>query len=343
MITNIASVKYRCSIGRFFYNDAPNIKIYDKCVITADEGIEIGNVISFEEINIEDNIESTEITRSSNVENTKDFKCECKKRECLNISEKNNEEISKTLNTDIDLSLQENNTKDEKRGDVKLKNDKNKIYKIIRKATDEDLERFELNKEEAKLAFKICKEKITAHKLDIKLVSSYYFLDKTKLLFEFIADQRVDFRELVKDLAAHFKTRIELRQIGVRDEARSIGGCGVCGREICCNVVGSSFETITIKMAREQGMPLNTVKISGQCGRLMCCLGHEYQTYCEIKKDLPKVETQIIFNEMPAVIRDVNPLSRKLFIETEDKRFLYVDMKDVREQNGKLITTTVPH
>ena len=174
--------------------------------------------------------------------------------------------------------------------------------------------------------------------MDLKLISSYYFLDRAKLLFEFIAEERIDFRELVKDLAAHFKTRIELRQIGVRDEARSIGGCGICGRELCCKVIKGKFETITIKMAKEQGMLLNTMKISGQCGRLMCCLAHEYKAYCALKKDLPKVGTKLVFNNVPAVIKELNPLNKKLLIETEDKRLIYISVSDLKtNEEGFLI------
>lgn len=344
MIKNIASVKFRCSIGKFFYDDVPDLTIQDKCIINTDEGIEIGTVIGFDKIfeeTAEELIEEKNKTIDNNTESKDNINELTSEKKCCGECESSKKETNETSNIGGNINSTENAVKDEKTPDTKLKNDKNKIYTIIRKATKEDIEKFNLNAEEAKVAFKVCKEKIVSHKLDIKLVSSYYFLDRAKLLFEFISDQRVDFRELVKDLASYFKTRIELRQIGVRDEARSIGGCGVCGRELCCNIVGSGFETITIKMAKEQGMPLNTVKISGQCGRLMCCLGHEYQTYCEIKKDLPKPGTQIIFNNVPAVIRDINPLSRKLFIETEDKRFLYIDMKNVKEENGSLVATIV--
>lgn len=308
MINNIAHIKFRGSnIGSFFHDNIDNIQIKDTCIIETDDGVELGYVINFEDIGIED------IKKDKPKENYQ------KKRD------------------DSDNYENTPENKEDTNGESKLKNDKKKIYNILRIASKKDIEQYETNIKDAKEAFRICKEKVTNHKLDLKLVSSYYFFDRAKLLFEFIAGERIDFRELVKDLASHFKTRIELRQIGVRDEARSIGGCGVCGRELCCNVICGGFETITIKMAKEQGMLLNTAKISGQCGRLMCCLGHEYKTYCKIKKDLPKTGTKLVFNNVPAVIRDVNPLSKKLFIETEDKRFLYIDMKNVKNENGMLV------
>ena len=322
MIKNIAHIKFRGSnIGKFEHLHIDNIKIKDACVIETDEGIEIGHVLNFEDIDIdlleEENNDNTDASSDNNEEIQEDND---------NINE---EEISEELK-DI-ASAEENNN-------IKPKNNKNKIFNIIRIADEKDLEQYKVNMEDASEAFKICKEKVNNHNLDLKLISSYYFLDRAKLLFEFIAEERIDFRELVKDLAAHFKTRIELRQIGVRDEARSIGGCGICGRELCCKVIKGKFETITIKMAKEQGMLLNTMKISGQCGRLMCCLAHEYKAYCSLKKDLPKVGTKLVFNSVPAVIKDLNPLNKKLLIETEDKRLIYINVSDlVTNEEGFLI------
>ena len=160
---------------------------------------------------------------------------------------------------------------------------------IIRVATEKDLKHFTENKEKEKEAFKICEEKIKKHKLDMHLVDASYTFDNTKLLFYFTADNRIDFRELVKDLASIFKTRIELRQIGVRDQVRRIGGNGVCGRELCCCTFLNNFDTVSIKMAKEQNIALNPAKISGNCGRLMCCLRYEQEAYEEKLKKLPKV------------------------------------------------------
>jgi len=298
---NIACIKFRSFICKFSYRNIEKLELHDKCVIETDDGIEYGVVIGFEDVEID---------------------------------ESNNTEDGSTLlflkkNCDTCKSGAEKDASEQK-----VKNKKNRIYFILRLADSNDKKQVETNDIDSKEAYKICKEKVLKHEISLKLVSSYYFLDRAKLLFEFTADQRVDFRELVKDLASHFKTRIELKQIGVRDEARSVGECGPCGREICCNVMGNAFEVITIKMAKEQGMPLATSKISGQCGRLMCCLAYEYKTYCEIKKDLPKIGTAVKFNESKAIIKDINPISRKLLIETEDKRILYVDIENVVIEKG---------
>ena len=163
------------------------------------------------------------------------------------------------------------------------------LKKMIRKATKEDLENLRQNKEKEKKAFEICQEKITQHNLDMKLVDVEYTLDNNKILFYFTADGRVDFRALVKDLASVFRTRIELRQIGVRDEAKMLGGLGVCGRPFCCSSFMGEFQPVSIKMAKEQGLSLSPVKISGTCGRLMCCLKYEQEAYLDLLKKTPKV------------------------------------------------------
>ena len=160
---------------------------------------------------------------------------------------------------------------------------------VIRHATKEDLATVEQNKEKEKKAFQICEEKIARHGLDMKLVDVEYTFDSSKILFYFTADGRVDFRELVKDLAGIFRTRIELRQIGVRDGAKKLGGFGICGRPFCCNTFLGEFQPVSIKMAKEQGMSLNPVKISGTCGRLMCCLKYEQDTYEHLLRHTPKV------------------------------------------------------
>ena len=158
---------------------------------------------------------------------------------------------------------------------------------VIRVATDEDEKVMERNKEKEAEAYVICKEKIAKHGLEMKLVAAEYTFDNNKLLFYFTADGRIDFRELVKDLAAVFRTRIELRQIGVRDETKIRGGIGICGRELCCHTYLSEFAPVSIKMAKEQNLSLNPTKISGVCGRLMCCLTNEEETYEELNNNLP--------------------------------------------------------
>ncbi len=159
---------------------------------------------------------------------------------------------------------------------------------VVRIATDEDTEKYKKNKEMEKEAYGICLEKIRDHKLEMKLVEVEYTFDGSKILFYFTADGRIDFRELVKDLATVFKTRIELRQIGVRDEAKTLGSVGVCGRSLCCSQFLGEFAPVSIKMAKEQGLSLNPTKISGACGRLMCCLKYEQDTYEELLKVTPK-------------------------------------------------------
>ncbi len=160
---------------------------------------------------------------------------------------------------------------------------------VLRPATEEDVKAQEANAAREKEAFKICLEKIKKHNLEMKLIDSEYTFDNNKLLFYFTADGRVDFRELVKDLAAVFKTRIELRQIGVRDETKILGGIGVCGRALCCHTYLSEFIPVSIKMAKEQNLSLNPTKISGVCGRLMCCLKNEEEAYEELNSHLPSV------------------------------------------------------
>ena len=160
---------------------------------------------------------------------------------------------------------------------------------VMRVATPEDDEKAEKNREKEKEAFKICLEKIRKHELEMKLIDAEYTFDNNKVLFYFTADGRIDFRELVKDLAAVFKTRIELRQIGVRDETKILGGIGICGRPLCCHSYLADFVPVSIKMAKEQNLSLNPTKISGVCGRLMCCLKNEQETYEELNSRLPNV------------------------------------------------------
>ena len=180
----------------------------------------------------------------------------------------------------------------------------NPLKKVIRIATEEDLKSQEMYKSKEPEALKICAEKIKKHKLDMKLTDVEYKFDGSKILFYFTADGRIDFRELVKDLASIFKTRIELRQIGVRDEVRRIGGNGVCGRELCCCSFLGNFETVSIKMAKEQNISLNPTKISGNCGRLMCCLKYEQEAYEEKLSRLPKVGAMVKTEEGEGIVEN---------------------------------------
>lgn len=182
------------------------------------------------------------------------------------------------------------------------------LKSVIRKATKADLETVEKNKQKEKEAFEICLKKIAEHSLEMKLVDVEYTFDNSKILFYFTADGRVDFRELVKDLAAVFKTRIELRQIGVRDESKMLGGLGICGRPFCCSTFLGEFQPVSIKMAKEQGLSLNPTKISGTCGRLMCCLRFEHETYEEEIRKTPKVDSLVRTDDGDGVVVETVPL-----------------------------------
>ena len=173
---------------------------------------------------------------------------------------------------------------------------------VLRVATAEDDAKEAANRQKEKEAFQICLEKIRKHNLEMKLIQAEYTFDNNKVLFYFTADGRIDFRELVKDLAAVFKTRIELRQIGVRDETKIIGGIGICGRSLCCHTHLSEFIPVSIKMAKEQNLSLNPTKISGVCGRLMCCLKHEQETYEELNSRLPNVGDHVTARDRKSVV-----------------------------------------
>ena len=197
------------------------------------------------------------------------------------------------------------------------------LKKVLRAATEEDERRAEYNAQREKEAFSVCQEKIARHNLDMKLVSVEYTFDNSKIIFYFTANGRVDFRELVKDLAGVFKMRIELRQIGVRDEAKMLGGLGACGRQICCGAFLGDFQPVSIKMAKEQSLSLNPTKISGQCGRLMCCLKYEQDYYEATLKRLPKVGKDIMTPDGAGVVTEINPIREKVKvrIHTEDDTF----------------------
>ena len=194
---------------------------------------------------------------------------------------------------------------------------------VVRVATEKDKKQEEDNKLKEKKAFDICLEKIKKHELDMKLIDAEYTFDNNKVLFYFTADGRIDFRELVKDLASVFKTRIELRQIGVRDETKIRGGIGVCGRPLCCNTHLPEFIPVSIKMAKEQNLSLNPTKISGVCGRLMCCLKHEEETYEELNKKLPNVGDFVNTNDgKRGEVQSVNVLRQlvKILVEVDDEK-----------------------
>lgn len=180
---------------------------------------------------------------------------------------------------------------------------------VLRKATLDDDLRYEANREKEEEAKKICAKKIAINKLDMKLVDAEYTFDNSKLLFYFTSDGRVDFRDLVKDLASVFKTRIELRQIGIRDETKLIGGIGVCGMPYCCKKFLDDFVQVSIKMAKEQNLSLNSQKISGACGRLMCCLRYEHNVYEEALRSLPKMESYVETPDGRGVVCEVSPLA----------------------------------
>ena len=194
---------------------------------------------------------------------------------------------------------------------------------VIRVATEEDDKIAKQNKDKEKKAFFICKEKIKKHGLEMKLIDTEYTFYNNKVLFYFTADGRIDFRELVKDLASVFKTRIELRQVGVRDETKMLGGIGICGRSLCCSTYLSEFIPVSIKMAKEQNLSLNPTKISGICGRLMCCLKNEQEAYEYLNSNLPNVgETVKTFDGLKGEVKSVNVLRQKvkIVIEQNDER-----------------------
>ncbi|NLD17719.1 MAG: stage 0 sporulation family protein [Tissierellia bacterium] len=191
------------------------------------------------------------------------------------------------------------------------------LKEVLRIATDEDIEAHKSNIQKAKEAMRVCKEKINEHSIDMKLVSTEYTFDNNKLIFYFTSDQRVDFRELVKDLAAVFKTRIELRQIGVRDEAKAIGTMGYCGRESCCSTFLCDFNPVTIKMAKDQSFSLNPSKISGICGRLMCCLAYEQEAYEYSLKKMPRVGSIVVTDVGEGIVSQISPLQEMVKIKFE--------------------------
>lgn len=216
------------------------------------------------------------------------------------------------------------------------------LKEVLRVATKEDEDQEAENRQKEKEAFKICKKKIREHGLDMKLIDAEYTFDNNKVLFYFTADGRIDFRQLVKDLASVFKTRIELRQIGVRDETKILGGIGICGRTLCCHTYLSEFAPVSIKMAKEQNLSLNPGKISGVCGRLMCCLKHEEETYEELNRRLPNTGDYVTTDDgLKGEVSSVNVLRQlvKVLVEVNDEKELreykVEQLKFRRRQHGR--------
>jgi len=207
------------------------------------------------------------------------------------------------------------------------------LKKIIRPATREDYDKLEKNKEKEKEAYEIAMKKIQEHKLDMKLINTEYTFDGSKILFYFTADGRVDFRELVKSLAGVFRTRIELRQMGVRDEAKTLGAIGICGRALCCSTFLNDFHSVSIRMAKDQGLSLNPTKISGICGRLMCCLQYEQNAYEDLLKKVPNKGALVEYEGQRGVVTEVfvlKSLIKVKFGTPEDFSFKILDGRDVK-------------
>ncbi len=204
---------------------------------------------------------------------------------------------------------------------------------ILRKAQPEDLQAAAGNAAREKEAFDFCLARIKERGMDMKLVKVEYLFDGSKAIFYFTADGRIDFRELVKDLAHAFHTRIEMRQIGVRDESGMVGGLGVCGRELCCASFLREFEPVSVKMAKEQNLALNPSKISGQCGRLLCCLGYEFETYCSLKKCLPKCGKRVHCGDIEGEVVKLNILEGTVTLKTDDNREIQVKGEDIKLEN----------
>ena len=209
------------------------------------------------------------------------------------------------------------------------------LKRVLRKATQKDVERERERKELERKAYQLCVEKASGFKLDMNLVTVQYFFDRSKAIFYFTADGRIDFRELVKSLAKSLNTRIEMRQIGVRDKARLVGGIGCCGRELCCQSFLKDFEPVSVRMAKDQNLPLNPSKISGVCGRLMCCLTFEHATYKKMSKALPKCGKKVRVGSERGKVTRQNPLEGTVLVELEGGKEVEVGLHDLKnDSNG---------
>lgn len=207
------------------------------------------------------------------------------------------------------------------------------LKKVIRLASEADMELGRRNLARERDAKKLCLVKIQEHKLPMKLIEVESFLEGNKIIFYFVSEGRVDFRALVKDLAGVFKTRIEMRQVGVRNEAKMIGGLGTCGREFCCCSFLQEFEPVSVKMAKEQNLALNPQKISGACGRLMCCLAYEVDTYTELKKDRPRVGKRVVTPKGPGKVAQLNVINRKVRISLDSGEEEEFNLEEIREES----------
>jgi len=207
--------------------------------------------------------------------------------------------------------------------------------KLLRKAVEKDIERERERRELERKALRLCTDKAAAYRLDMSLVAVHYHFDRSKAVFYFTADGRVDFRELVKNLARELNTRIEMRQIGVRDKARLVGGIGNCGRELCCKSFLTEFEPVSVRMAKDQNLPLNPSKISGVCGRLMCCLTYEYKTYKQLNKEMPKCGKRIQVREGTGKVTRQNLLKGTVVVEMEDGKEITVDSQELKKKKPK--------
>jgi len=207
------------------------------------------------------------------------------------------------------------------------------IKPVLRKARPEDLESAARNRTREKEAFDFCLRRIKERGMEMKLVKVEYLFDGSKAIFYFTADGRIDFRELVKDLAHAFHTRIEMRQIGVRDEAGMVGGIGICGRELCCASFLREFEPVSVKMAKEQNLALNPAKISGQCGRLLCCLSYEFDTYCTLRKGLPKCGKRVKCGQVEGEIVKLNILEGTVSVKTDDGQEVIIRGSEITPEN----------
>lgn len=201
---------------------------------------------------------------------------------------------------------------------------------VIKKADENEIKRYNELKEESAKANKLCKERIFHHKLPMKLVGTEYTFDRSKLIFYFTAEGRIDFRDLVKDLANIFKLRIELRQIGVRDEARILGTIGICGKELCCRTFINKFDSVSIKMARDQGLVINPAKISGVCGRLLCCINYEYAQYEEVLKHYPAVNQLVKTPKGEGKVISISPLNGYLFVDVATIGMMKFEIEEIK-------------
>lgn len=209
------------------------------------------------------------------------------------------------------------------------------MVKLIRIATEKDLEKYERNKKPEQEAYEFCKKKILELKLNMKLISAHFLTDESKLMFFYSSENRVDFRGLLKELVCVFKERIELRQIGVRDESRMIGGLAVCGRPFCCSSISDKLGAVSIKMAKEQNLSLNAMKISGPCGRLLCCLGYENEYYKTEKKLFPKKDTPVRGKEQMFKVGEINLLRRLVQLKGEDGEVIWASLEELKYNEFK--------